>query len=603
MRFSPKANRAQEINWSEWSEAPFEKAQAEDKPVLLSISAVWCHWCHVMDETSFSDSEAIDFINRHYIPIRVDNDQRPDINSRYNMGGWPTIAFLTPQGSVITGATYMPPQQFKAALVQVSQAYTQDKEIFLRAAQEPIGRTEQKIASTSAGEAPDACIVDDVLEAVAGAYDPQYGGFGSQPKFPMVEAVELLLHVRESVGDASHRLMAENTLNNMMDGGLYDHAEGGFFRYSTTRDWSVPHFEKMLQGNVGLLRLYLHGHEITGHQKYASVASHVADYLNGYMYDGASGAFYGSQDADEQYYALPMAERRCQGAPGVDSVFYTGVNASVASAYLEASLVLDRPELGALALKTLEFLLERCRAAPLCHSYSPNGDAGIPALLPDYAYLVIALVDAYGHTSSRRYLDEARRLAGLMIDIFWDEGSGGFFDIPQDLRAVGNLKVRYKPIGDNVPAIEAVILLFNSTHDKAYRRWAETALSSFVPVYRQYGEAAAGYALAVHRFLCPPIEVSVVGTPGSTDTRALIGAALTIPYLNKNITLVDVGDKDRLAEAGYWPSDQAQAYVCLDTVCLAPIADPQGLRQTVLELQESRSRGIESLIQSVGNAG
>ena len=318
IRFSPKPNRANEINWQDWEDAAFEKAQAEDKPILLSISAVWCHWCHVMDETSFSDPEVINLINQRFIPVRVDNDQRPDINSRYNMGGWPTTAFLTPYGDVISGATYMPPQHLSTTLEQVSRAYGRQKEALFQRAQELRIKRQHRAYLASAGPEVDLSIVDNVSRAVAEAYDPQHGGFGVQPKFPTASAVELLLHMYQCTAEAEYRLMVERTLDNMMRGGLYDHEEDGFFRYSTARDWTVPHFEKMLEDNVGLLRLYVHSHLVTSNEEYARVASRIVDYLDGHLYDGTSGAFYSSQDADEEYYAFPLAQRLKQRPPGVD---------------------------------------------------------------------------------------------------------------------------------------------------------------------------------------------------------------------------------------------------------------------------------------------
>jgi uncharacterized protein YyaL (SSP411 family) len=600
IRFSTRPNRAHEIEWQEWGEAAFKKAQAEDKPVLLSISAVWCHWCHVMDETSYSDTGVIGLINERFVPIRVDSDQRPDVNSRYNMGGWPTTAFLTPYGDVITGAAYMPPEQLRGALTQVADAYSQQKDALLRRAEELLDKRRKKAALASAGQEVQASIVDAVTGTVVGAYDPEHGGFGSQPKFPMVSAVELLLHTYLSTGDTAYLLKVGKTLDNMMNGGLYDHEEEGFFRYSTTRDWSVPHFEKMLGDNVGLLRLYLRSYLVTGKEEYARAASRVGDYLSGHLYDSASGAFYGSQDADEEYYALPLADRRKRTSPVVDQVFYTSTNAIVASAYLEASWVLDRPGMGDVGLGILEFLLEQCREKPLCHSYFPGGGSGIHALLADYSRLVIALLDAYDRTSQPRYMDEAQRLAGEMIGIFWDNQGGGFFDIREDPQALGTLKVRDKPMEDNVAAVEALTRLFNSTFREDYRKAAETTLRALVPVYQEYGESAAGYALAVDRFLHSPVEVSVVGKPGGADTKAILTAAATIPYPHTTIKFMDVHDAERLAEAGYWPSEEAQAYVCLETVCLAPISEPGALHQAVEEFLESSSQGAGGIIQSIG---
>ena len=367
----------------------------------------------------------------------------------------------------------------------------------------------------------------------------------------------------------------------------------------------MPHYEKMLEDNVNLLRLYLRGHLITGNDQYADVASRIVDYLNGNLYDQVSGAFYGSQGADEEYYAFPLTQRKGLKRPGVDPVLYTSLNAAVCSSYLEAAWVLNRPELRDQALKTLDLLLGRCQGQPLLHSYYSDGEVGIPAILVDYAYLVIALVDAYRQTPylgcGKRYLDEAQRLARDMIDSFWDKRGGGFFDIQEDPRATGYLRVRDKPLGDNVPAIEAMTRLFNATLKQEYGEPAAAGLSAFVPVYQEYGEAAAGYAVATHRFLHSPVEVTIVGKPGNPDSKALVHAAATVPYPHMAIKFIDGGDEERLGEAGYWPADEAQAYVCLDTVCLAPVSDPQALHRVVMDFLESRTGASAGIIQVVGD--
>ncbi len=135
-RFSPRPNRASEIPWMPWGAQAFERAKSEDKPILLSISAVWCHWCHVMDETSYSDTRVIEAINRHFVPIRVDNDRRPDVNARYNMGGWPTTAFLAPDGTTLAGATYLPPHEFERALDEIARFYAEHKDEIVQRASE-----------------------------------------------------------------------------------------------------------------------------------------------------------------------------------------------------------------------------------------------------------------------------------------------------------------------------------------------------------------------------------------------------------------------------------------------------------------------------------
>src|SRR2546425_7713248 len=204
--FSPRPNRAGEIRWRGWSEGAFEDARKLDRPILLSISAVWCHWCHVMDETTYSDAGVIDLINREYVPIRVDNDLRPDINQRYNMGGWPTTAFLTPSGEILTGATYLPADQMADALARISGYYRAHRpEIANRVLE---GRKRAgSAAARSAGEL-DSAQVEAILGAVENAYDAEYGGFGSAPKFPQTDAIHLLLEQSQVRSEPRFREMA-----------------------------------------------------------------------------------------------------------------------------------------------------------------------------------------------------------------------------------------------------------------------------------------------------------------------------------------------------------------------------------------------------------
>ena len=249
--FSPRPNRASEINWRPWSGEAFDAARQTRKPILLSISAVWCRWCHVMDETTYSHPSVIDLINRDYVPVRVDNDVRPDINQRYNMGGWPTTAFLTASGDILTGGTYMPPDQMASALMRIADYYRDNQAEIASRVLDARKRAASGVAR-SAGEL-EVRLVDEVVESVTSAYDPEYGGFGNAPKFPQTDAILLLLEQAVLRSDDSLRLRAVHTLEKMTGGGTYDHVEGGFFRYSTTQDWSVPHFEKMLEDHAGLV--------------------------------------------------------------------------------------------------------------------------------------------------------------------------------------------------------------------------------------------------------------------------------------------------------------------------------------------------------------
>src|SRR5581483_150392 len=255
--FSPRPNRAHEIGWQPWGEEAFERARREDKPLLLGISAVWCHWCHVMDETTYSDPAVIQLINERFVPVRVDNDERPDINARYNMGGWPTTAFLAPSGDVLAGMTYVPPDQMREILEQVSTYYRDNRETIEQKLAEINANRDRAASAERRREELSDQVLRDVLHSVQDAYDPVYGGFGNEPKFPHPDAIDLLLHAYLRDGDRDALHMARKTLEYMCRGGTYDQEWGGFYRYSTKRDWSIPHYEKMLEDNALLLRALL----------------------------------------------------------------------------------------------------------------------------------------------------------------------------------------------------------------------------------------------------------------------------------------------------------------------------------------------------------
>src|SRR3989442_4135358 len=275
--FSPRPNRAGEIQWRQWGDEAFRESQLTGKPILLSLSAVWCHWCHVMDETSYSDDGVIAYINEHFIPVRVDNDQRPDVNARYNMGGWPTTAFLTPAGDILAGATYIPPEQMKEALPRVFTYWVSNRD---EVSQKAIETRERRSAQASGrkGELSPQ-VFEDVLRRVAESYDPLYGGFGEAPKFPHTDAIDLLLYAYRRDRDPDLLHIARKTLEFMSRGEVYDHEWGGFFRYATRRDWSEPHYEKMLEDNAGLLKNVLALYRATRDAAHAQIANRTIEYM------------------------------------------------------------------------------------------------------------------------------------------------------------------------------------------------------------------------------------------------------------------------------------------------------------------------------------
>jgi uncharacterized protein YyaL (SSP411 family) len=342
----------QPVQWHEWGEEAFALAQRENKPMLLDIGAVWCHWCHVMDRESYDDPEVAAIVNEHFIAVKVDRDERPDIDSRYQaavsavsgQGGWPLTAFLTPDGKPFYGGTYFPPTDgygrpsFKRVLTSIANAYREKHGDVVEQAK----MVESAIAQAESFAGRDgrvsAGIVAAIEKSAFGMFDAKHGGFGQAPKFPHPSALDLLIeryarkvkiptsraenaremgHPRELGGseDALHSLIV-TTLEHMANGGVYDQLAGGFHRYSVDERWVVPHFEKMCYDNSELLKNYVHAYQATGSEFFASVARDIIRWMDEWLSDRERGGFYASQDADismdddGDYFTWTLAEVR-----------------------------------------------------------------------------------------------------------------------------------------------------------------------------------------------------------------------------------------------------------------------------------------------------
>ena len=309
----------QPIEWHQWGEEAFAKAQQQDKPILLDVGAVWCHWCHVMDRESYEDPSLAEFINREFIAIKVDRDERPDVDTRYQaavqaisgQGGWPLTAFLTPQGHPFFGGTYFPPTErmgrpsFRRVLETMAGAFREKRDDVNDSAGSVMQAIEYNEAfaggatdlqTSSAGIA----LIDKLVASALQSYDPRHGGFGSQPKFPHPAALDMLIDAASRTG-ANHGKAgeaAQGTLDRMFRGGVYDQLAGGFHRYSVDERWVVPHFEKMSYDNSELLRSYVHGFQTFVDPEFARAALDIMRWMDEWLSDREGGGFYASQDAD-----------------------------------------------------------------------------------------------------------------------------------------------------------------------------------------------------------------------------------------------------------------------------------------------------------------
>lgn len=571
-RFSPRPNRAGEIAWMAWGPQAFARAEAEDKPILLAISAVWCHWCHVMDETSYSDEGVIERINRRYVPVRVDNDRRPDINARYNMGGWPTTAFLTPDGTTLTGATYLPPPQLRRALDEIADFYSEHKSEIgeQRDASQRVPQPRPGPEPAELGDMPVASLV----EQFESLYDPEYGGFGNEPKFPQPDGLEFLLAQWRATGEQRLYAMVAQSVRGMSRGGMYDHVEGGFFRYSTTRDWSVPHFEKMAEDHAGLIRvlaaLAIFAPTDDAHTALVSTVAYVRNVL----YDERTQLFRGSQDADETYYELPLEERRKLATPYVDPTSYTNWTCALAGALALAARALDDDDLLALALRSLDAVHQHLLDPDglLYHVAIPEHAPEVRGLLTDQVAYARALLDAHEISGEPRFLERAQTLADRTIAAFGAQ-EGGFYDRLPSSESYGRLALTDRSIVENGSFADSLLRLAALTGDPKYRECAERVLRLYYLTAASAGIFASSYARALARFRAPELSVRIVGTPASTDEFR--EAALRLPPAFLTIRTLAARDA---AQFDLPASPEQTAYVCTSTACGAPASDAGSLR-------------------------
>src|SRR5580704_6362939 len=302
----------QPVQWHEWGEEAFALAQRENKPMLLDIGAVWCHWCHVMDRESYDDPEIAKIVNEHFVAMKVDRDERPDIDSRYQVavssisgqGGWPLTAFLTPGGKPFYGGTYFPPDDhygrpsFRRVLLSIATAFREKHGDVTEQAQMVEHALAHAEAFTGKSGHFSPAVIEAIVKSAVAAFDEKHGGFSHAPKFPHPSALDLLIEYYARTGDEQVRRVFVTTLEHMANGGMYDQLAGGFHRYSVDERWVVPHFEKMSYDNSELLKNYVHAYQAFREPECARVARETMTWVNEWLSDRERGGFYASQDAD-----------------------------------------------------------------------------------------------------------------------------------------------------------------------------------------------------------------------------------------------------------------------------------------------------------------
>ncbi len=477
LRFSPNPNLAHLIRWFEWEDDAFQKAQEEDKPVMLFLSAFWCRYCQRMDEGSLSDRENMALLNAYFIALRAEDAKRPDLDARYNLNGWPTVAFFTPAGDLLAASNFLPVEEFKTLLLNVYLSY-QEKTAETRAAHPA---ETSKISTTDAAKKAAEAILSEITDAIMALADSVNGGYGRGQKFILAPVNDFLLSRYEATRTPAYLAHVRLTLDRMRGGQIHDVEAGGYFRTTTGADWVQPHREKLLVEQAGLLSNCLHVFRLTGRDEYARMAEEIIAYLDKKLFDAKTGAFFGCEDF--------LRREGPAGSPDgelfsiIDECIYTDANAVTAAGYLEASALLGRTECKARALDVLDFLWKRCRSVETGMYHYHDGTPRLPGMLLDQALVGTALLKAYRATHDAKYLEQAEGI-GEFILARLKNYDGGFYD--RDACELGFLKRPLTDLDQNGAAASFFMMLAAAGGDSKYHGaalWAAGAASDSTAHY------------------------------------------------------------------------------------------------------------------------
>ena len=575
-RFSVRPNRADQVNWREWGEDAFEEARQQDKLVALFITSFWCGFCQRMDETALSDDETIALLNAFFIPIRVEESQRPDIDLRYNQNGWPTICFLTPDGGLLFSVNYMDTDPFVGLLVKTVTQFQSDKESLFQTAAYPasVGSRQEEVQDQPPLAAP---LLAEVAGMVEGLADQENGGYGTHFKFIHAEANEFLLYLYETTGESEYLEHVSFTLNKMLQSATFDGKDGGFFRYSSLPDWSEPHPEKLLDDQASLLGNFLHAYLLTGIDDHRRTAEGLIDYLDSTLLDDSSGAFFGCQDyirpADPNGGSPNHGQRPSISV--IDEYIYCDANARAATAYLDAWWLLGRDDCRERAIRVLEVLWQVLRASGGGMYHYTDGEPRAPGILADATAAGWSFLAAHALLGDEKYLDRAKILAVDIIRMHRNP-RGGFFDISR--KGPASLQVPLAELPQNAAAAAFFIRLADLSGDASYRQEAVWALKPFPGAHRGFGAFVAGFGHALGRLLNLPLVVTINGPPGSPAVRGLARAALT-----------QLGHGDVVVRFNATPTkNEAWADIQLGDRSIGTITDPSQLNPGRVRALEQR---------------
>jgi uncharacterized protein len=611
------------VDWYPWGEEAFAKAKDEDKPVLLSVGYAACHWCHVMEHESFEDDDTAKVMNERFVNIKVDREERPDVDSLYmdavvaltGHGGWPMTVFLTPQGEPFLGGTYYPPEprhglpSFKQVLAAVSDAYKERRGDVAEQAAALVQAVSREV-SPSADPLTES-LLGQASRNLRAQFDSDWGGWGGAPKFPQPSVLEFLLrmHLR---GDEDALPMVTATLDAMAAGGMYDVLGGGFHRYSVDRQWLVPHFEKMLYDNALLAATYLHAWVVTGEERYRRVAEETLDYLlrelrlpeGGFASaqdadtDGVEGLTFtwtleegvreellqpfehgrfiirGNLDDEERRRLFELREQRAK--PARDDKAIAAWNGLAVAAFAEAGRRLERDDYLEAARALGEFLLGALSTDDgRLHRTFRAGRAKGTGYLEDYADVANGLLELHVATGELRWLQEANRVARLAVELFADDERGGFFLSPADGE---KLVARKKDLEDQpTPSGNSMLALVLLRLARIYGD--EDLEGRAVGVFRLlHGTMARvplafGHALsALDLHFATPRELAIVGPVDSPVARTALE-----PFQPDTVVAVGPSEEVPLLAGKGRVDGKPAVYVCERFACQTPVTNPKQL--------------------------
>jgi len=488
------AESSDSLDWRPWGQEAFAQAGTDQKPILLTVGATWSLGCAEILRTTYRDQVVRDLVTRYFIPVWVDADDRPDINDRYNLGGWPTIAFLTPDGQLLGGQTFTEPTRMAALLERVASAYTARHTEFSSPAGVPPSTASSESASGSA-PALDLNLEGWLAEHLRDAFDSIHGGFGRASKRIQEAPIRFVL-ARCHGGDGSMRDVGIRTLDAIGWSPLFDDVEGGVFRLAERRDWGQPHVEKLLRVNASAVQVFLDGWAVFSESRYRDRAIQVIQYVTRTLIDRSNGGFFSSQFADDVYYGATTAERGMLESPPVDRAVYSGANSEMARACMRGAELLGDSSLLECAVTALERVIETYqRGQGVAHQVDdPNSVRG---LLTDQVAVGEALYDAYRATDRDVYLDLAQELMLFAMRALWNARVGAFVDRVVATDDVGLLRQTITPFALNCRAAHLLARLSRNGERADFRERARAALASQSNVARTHSVDAAPYVLAL----------------------------------------------------------------------------------------------------------